>query len=156
MKWILLDFKSAKEEWFDCSVQLYTKKIKPFVHFEVQHLKTMKADRDESALKKNYEEKVLLEKISTDDFVILLDEKGTKTNSLVFAETISKAQQSGKKRGVLIIGGAYGVSDKIKDRSNLKICLSDLTLNHLVAELVLLEQFYRAQTILHRIPYHNL
>ncbi len=155
MKWVLYDFKTAKEPWFDAAEQVYLKKIKPYGALEVLHLKTLKVDRDEFELKKNFEAKILSEKLSADDFIILLDEKGKKVDSLEFAKLISAATQSGKKRGVFIIGGAYGVSEDIKKRSHKMLSLSDLTMNHLVAEIMLLEQFYRALTIIHRIPYHN-
>lgn len=155
MKWALYDFKTAKEPWFDEAEVLYTKKIKPFAAFDVFHLKTMKADRDESDLKKKFEEKALLEKLGRDDFVVLLDEKGKKMDSIAFADLVRTIQESGKKRGVFLIGGAFGVTETVKDRADRKISLGDMVMNHLVAELVLLEQFYRAQTILNRIPYHN-
>lgn len=156
LKWVLYDFKTAKEPWFDEAAAVYAKKIKPYATFETQHLKTLKADRDEAALKKNFEARVLLEKLTGDDYVILLDEKGKKMDSLAFAELVRTVNESGKKRGVFVIGGAFGVGDEIKARSQKTVCLSDLVMNHLVAEVVLLEQFYRAQTILHRVPYHNL
>lgn len=156
LKWALYDFKTSKEPWFEEAEALYTKKIKPFAPFEVIHLKTLKSDRDEAEQKKKFEEKVLLEKITQDDFVILLDEKGKKLDSLAFAQLIQKTSESGKKRGVFIIGGAFGVTDTIKKRAHQTLCLSDMVMNHLVAETVLLEQFYRAQTILNRIPYHNI
>lgn len=155
MKWTLYDFKTAKEPWYDEAEKLYLKKIKPYATFEVVHLKTLKSDRDEAEQKKNFEAKVLLEKLTSDDYVILLDEKGKKLNSIEFSSLINSVRESGKKRGVLIIGGAFGVSDEIKKRAQKMISLSDLTMNHLVAEVMILEQFYRAQTILNRIPYHN-
>ena len=61
--------------------------------------------------------------------------------SLEFAKVISTTAESGKKRGVFIIGGAFGVSAQVKELAQKTICLSDLTMTHLVAELVLLEQF---------------
>jgi 23S rRNA (pseudouridine1915-N3)-methyltransferase len=54
-----------------------------------------------------------------------------------------------------LIGGAFGVSDEVRQKSHRVISLSELTMNHLVAESVLLEQIYRSYTILNRIPYHN-
>ncbi len=155
MKWVLFDFKTAKEPWFDELSERYKNKIKPYVSFDVQHLKTVKLDRDDAEIKKKFEEKILLTKITTDDFIILLDEKGKKINSIQFSAAVDKISHSGKKRGVFIIGGSYGVSETMHKRSDLIICLSDLTMNHLIAESMLLEQFYRAQTILNRIPYHN-
>ena len=155
MKWTLYDFKTAKDIWFEEAKQVYQKKIKPYSDFEIIHLKTIKSDRNESEIKKRFESQTLLEKLNQDDFIILFDEKGKKADSMEFAKLINSVQESGKKRGVFIIGGAYGVGDDIKKRSQKMVCLSDMTMNHLVAEIMLLEQFYRALTIINRIPYHN-
>ena len=155
MKWALYDFKTAREPWFEDAEQIYLKKIKPYAALEIVHLKTLKADREEFELKKIFESKALIEKLTPDDFIILFDEKGKKHNSMDFSKLITSTQESGKKRGVFIIGGAFGVSEAIKSRSQKIICLSDMTMNHLVAEVMLLEQFYRALTIINRIPYHN-
>lgn len=155
MKWSLFDFKTAREPWFDEGEKVYLKKIKPYATFEITHLKTLKADRADAALKINFESKLLLEKLTTDDYIILLDENGKKYSSVEFSALINSAQESGKKRGVLIVGGAFGVSEEVKKKSNKMVCLSEMTMNHLVAEIMLLEQMYRALTIIHRIPYHN-
>ena len=72
------------------------------------------------------------------------------------SEQLEKATTSGKKRIVFIIGGAFGVSDEIKKQAHLKVGLSAMVMNHLVAETVALEQIYRSLTILNRIPYHNI
>ncbi len=155
IKWMLFDFKTAKEPWFDEAETLYLKKVKPYAAFEVQHLKTIKSDRDEAELKKKFEEKALLEKITSDDYVILLDEKGQNLNSLQFSQVIQQVAESGKKRGVFIVGGAFGVTETVRKSAQKMICLSPMTMNHLIAEAMLFEQFYRALTILNRIPYHN-
>ena len=155
MKWSLFDFKTAREPWFDEAEQVYLKKIKPYAALEVSHLKTLKADRNEAALKKIFESKLLLEKLTSDDYIILLDENGKKYGSIEFSALINSVHESGKKRGVFIIGGAFGVTEEIKKKSHKMVCLSEMTMNHLVAEIMLLEQFYRALTILNRIPYHN-
>lgn len=154
-KWVLFDFKTAKEPWFDEAEALYVKKIKSYASFEVVHLKTLKSDREEAELKKKFEEKILSEKLNNDDYVILLDEKGKNLSSIEFSKLIQQVSDSGKKRGAFVIGGAFGVTESIKAKAQKNICLSPMTMNHLVAEVMLLEQFYRAQTILNRIPYHN-
>ena len=155
IRWTLYDFKTAKEPWFDEAEALYVKKVKPYAPFEVIHLKTLKSDRDEAELKRKFEEKTLSGKLTSDDYVVLLDEKGHNLDSLQFAKLIQQVNESGKKRGVFIVGGAFGVTDVIKKRAQKTICLSPMTMNHLIAEAVLLEQFYRALTIINRIPYHN-
>ncbi|MBC7465475.1 MAG: 23S rRNA (pseudouridine(1915)-N(3))-methyltransferase RlmH [Bdellovibrio sp.] len=156
MKWTLYDFKSATEPWFDQAEQTYFKKINHYAKFEITHLKTNKSDRNQASLKIKFEEDGLLQKITNDDFVILFDEKGQKHDSISFSKLITKAQDSGKKRGVFIIGGAFGVSDVIKKSASVTVTLSDMVMNHLVAETVVLEQVYRAFTIINRIPYHNI
>jgi 23S rRNA (pseudouridine1915-N3)-methyltransferase len=156
MKAVLFDFKTAKEEWFDSAVATYTKKISPFMGFEVVHLKSSKSDRDDALAKKKQESEDLLKKITNDDFVILFDEHGKDLDSLQFAKQIEAAQMSAKKRLVFIIGGAFGVSDEVKSRAQVKVSLSKMVMNHLVAETVALEQIYRAFTIIKRIPYHNI
>lgn len=156
MKAVLYDFKTAKEEWFDLVVNAYTKKINPFMPFEVISLKSAKTERDDAQSKKVQESKDILKKMTNDDYVVLFDEKGKGLNSLQFSKQIEAAQMSGKKRLVFIVGGAYGVSDEIKSRAQIKVSLSNLVMNHLVAETVALEQIYRAFTIIKRIPYHNV
>ncbi len=156
MKHVVLDFKTSKQEWFDEFETIYAEKINHFCDFEVIHLKTVSVDREQADEKIQFEEKALLKKITSDDFVILCDERGKKFDSLQFSEQHRKAQESGKKRIVFIIGGAYGVSGNIRAKAQLSISLSTMVMNHLVAESVLLEQIYRSFTIQNRIPYHNI
>lgn len=156
MKHVVLDFKTSKQEWFEEFEATYSEKINHFCDFEVVHLKTISVDRDQSDEKIQFEEKALLKKITNDDFVILCDERGKKLDSLQFADQHRKAQQSGKKRIVFIIGGAFGVTEGIRAKAQLSISLSTMVMNHLVAESVLLEQIYRSFTIQNRIPYHNI
>lgn len=156
MKAVLFDFKTAKEEWFESASAVYLKKIKPFLDFEIVHLKTLKEAREDLEKKKAFEEKELFSKLSKDDFIILFDEKGKDLDSIVFSKELTKAMSSGKKRLVFVIGGAFGVTDAVKDKAHLKISLSKMVMNHLVAETVVLEQIYRAMTIQNRIPYHNI
>lgn len=68
---------------------------------------------------------------------------------------IEQIQNSGKKRSVFVIGGAFGVDETVKARAQKTICLSSMVLNHLVAKVVVLEQIYRSFTILGHLPYHN-
>lgn len=156
MKSVLFDFKTSKEPWFETVSQLYLKKINGFWNFEITTLKTLKQGRDDAASKKSFEEAELFKKISNDDFIILFDETGRSLSSIQFSEQLEKATISGKKRIVFIIGGAFGVGDEIKNKAHLKVGLSAMVMNHLVAETVALEQIYRSLTILNRIPYHNI
>ena len=66
-----------------------------------------------------------------------------------------RALESSKQRVVFLIGGAFGIGDKVKARANLKINLSNLTMSHQMALAMCLEQIYRAFTIWKNHPYHN-
>lgn len=152
---VLYDFRTAKEEWFDLAVHQYVKKINYYSEFEVASLKTKSGQREDKIQKINFESEIFLKKINSDDYLILFDEKGKSFSSEAFSEQLVNLENQGRKRIVYLIGGAYGVGDEIKARANLKITLSPFVLNHLVAEIVVLEQIYRAYTIKNRIPYHN-
>ncbi len=155
MKIIFYTLATAKEDWSDQVTAIYQKKISHYMKFEIQNLKPKKSAREDADYKRNEESALLLEHLGSDDFVILFDEKGRVFNSLEFAKKMESAQNSSKKRIVFIIGGAFGVNDALKSRADLKISLSALTMNHLMAQAVALEQIYRSFTIQKNIPYHN-
>jgi 23S rRNA (pseudouridine1915-N3)-methyltransferase len=87
--------------------------------------------------------------------IVLLDEKGIEYRSMDFATFLQKQFNSGIKEIVFIIGGAYGVSESLSSFVNNKISLSQMTFTHQFIRLMLLEQLYRAMTILKNEPYHN-
>lgn len=155
-KIVFYHFATAKEAWADQAADLYQKKISYFFKFEIVALKPRKSAREDAEYKKNEEGKLLLENIQSDDFVVLFDEKGKSFNSIEFSKKIEAILGSAKKRLVFVIGGAYGVSEDIKNRADLKITLSPMTMNHLLAQTVALEQIYRGFTILKNLPYHNI
>lgn len=156
MKAILFDFKTAKEEWFELAVATYIKKISPLISIQIVSLKSPKSSRDDAEGKKKSESLELLNQLTNDDYVFLFDEKGKDYDSLEFSKQLEKAQMSGKKRLVFIVGGAFGVIDEIKMKAQVKVSLSKMVMNHLVAETVALEQIYRGFTIIKKIPYHNI
>lgn len=96
----------------------------------------------------------ILEKISPDDVVILLDERGKNISSPTLSKLIhTPLEQS--RRVVIIIGGAYGVDRTISNRANFVWSLSELVFPHQLVRLILVEQLYRAQEIAIGHPYHH-
>jgi 23S rRNA (pseudouridine1915-N3)-methyltransferase len=87
--------------------------------------------------------------------IVLLDEKGKEYRSIDFAAYLQKQFNSGNKEIVFIIGGAYGVSESITSLADHKISLSQMTFTHQFIRIILIEQLYRAMTILKNEPYHN-
>jgi len=101
------------------------------------------------------EGKRILEKVNQSPFVCLLDVKGRSPSSTQLAGEIEKWQNAGVKEVSFIIGGAEGVSSEVAQAASDRLSLSFLTLTHEMARVVLLEQLYRAYTIIKGFPYHN-
>ena len=96
----------------------------------------------------------LFARLGSDDFVILLDERGKNLSSPALSETIA-AQLDHSRQVMFIIGGAYGVDEKLTERANLIWSLSNLVFPHQLVRLILAEQLYRAQEIAAGRPYHH-
>lgn len=146
--------QSKKIKSFEALDLLYLDKIKPFCDIELIVVKSEDLDRKNKEIKKQKESLKILEKIKSDDLVILCDENGEEPKSEVFAVDLMKSLELHKKV-ILIIGGAFGVSDDLKQRAQKTIKLSQFVLNHHIAKIVLLEQIYRSFTLAKGIPYHN-
>lgn len=93
--------------------------------------------------------------ISSDDWVVMLDEDGIEIGSEQMAELVGDAGNTGASRLLFCIGGPYGHGQRIRKRANMSIRLSSMVLNHQIALLVLMEQLYRSWTILKGQNYHH-
>ena len=156
MKFVMLEPHPAKAEWADQALQEYLKKINPLMDFELQWIKTPKSAREQAHAKKESESQSLLSQIATTDYVVLFDERGKSLSSENFAKLTQEILNSGKKRALWILGGAYGVTAEVQAKAHAKVSLSPLVMNHLVARTVALEQIYRSFCILKNLPYHNI
>lgn len=97
----------------------------------------------------------ILEKVNHSSFVCLLDVKGRSISSPELAKEIEKWQNRGLKEITFIIGGAEGVSSEVVERADFSLSLSFLTFTHEAARVILLEQLYRAYTIIRGFPYQK-
>jgi 23S rRNA (pseudouridine1915-N3)-methyltransferase len=104
---------------------------------------------------KDKEGLVLLHACKKEDYVVLLDEKGSEMTSIGLAEILADKMSDSTKRVVFIIGGAFGVSDTVKERANYIWSLSKLTFPHMLVRLILIEQLYRASSIINNGKYHH-
>jgi 23S rRNA (pseudouridine1915-N3)-methyltransferase len=157
MKIVLLCPSQFKENWFVEAAQHYETKIKTVFSFEFAQLKSKTFPREKFRLKLESEEQKILQFLKPTDKLILLDEKGQRLSSQALAEKLAKFQNSlpNQTRIIFLVGGAYGVSETIKQKNFLSLRLSDFTLAHPIALLLIMEQLYRAGTLIKKIPYHN-
>lgn len=86
---------------------------------------------------------------------VALDERGVLLSSRAFAERLGRWREEGRRTVVFAIGGAEGLDPAVRERADLVLALGRLTLPHELARLVLVEQIYRAYSILVGHPYHR-
>lgn len=103
---------------------------------------------------KDKESQALMQKCPQ-GYLILCDLEGTQFTSEAFAQKLSHVFTYQESHLIFVIGGSHGVSQAFKDKAQLRWSFSPLTFPHQLARLVLLEQVYRALTILHHHPYHK-
>jgi 23S rRNA (pseudouridine1915-N3)-methyltransferase len=135
---------------------VYENRLIHYTNYErilIPDVKSPKNFSNEELKKKEGE--AILAKITNQEYVVLLDEKGKNFNSVSFANWINQKINENVSILTFIIGGAYGFSRELYERANQKISLSDMTFSHQLVRVVFLEQLYRAHTIIKGEPYHH-
>jgi 23S rRNA (pseudouridine1915-N3)-methyltransferase len=137
----------------------YVKRLTPYVKLDIIEvdeavLAKNASDADIEILKKVESEK-LLSMISPGHHVILLDLSGENVNSIDFSNYIFKQYVCGNSDITFVIGGSHGVTDLLRKRADFRLKISDMTLPHQLARLILMEQIYRAYKIHYNEPYHK-
>ncbi|ETN95922.1 23S rRNA (pseudouridine(1915)-N(3))-methyltransferase RlmH [Zhouia amylolytica] len=134
----------------------YQKRLGFYVKFNLEIIPDIKNAKNLSeSQQKEKEGQMILKKIQSTDQLILLDEQGKNFSSEHFAEYVQKKMNSGIKQLVFVIGGPYGFSEEVYQKSQGKISLSKMTFSHQMVRLFFIEQIYRAFTILRNEPYHH-
>ena len=123
-------------------------------HFKIELLEIKSEKYFKSVDQKKLKEAQKILKFVGTDFSISLDENGSSCSSIDLSEKLSKWMQNFPKV-TFIIGGADGLDKKIIENSNWVWSLSKLTLPHNLVKIILVEQLYRASTILNNHPYHR-
>ena len=131
----------------------YLSKINHYHKLEIVEVKDESITSDENAVL-NREAERLLEKIASDEYVILVDLHGKSIDSVRFAEKMDSLFVHYSKI-TFVIGGSLGFGEGVKKRANEAIKLSDLTFLHQMTRLILLEQIYRGFKILNHETYHK-
>ncbi|MGB5821533.1 MAG: 23S rRNA (pseudouridine(1915)-N(3))-methyltransferase RlmH [Saonia sp.] len=134
----------------------YENRLKHYIKFQLEVIPNIKNAKNLSeAQQKEKESEAILKRSGPMDVLILLDEHGKQYSSLGFSQYIQKKMNTGIKQLVLVIGGPYGFSDTLYKKAQGKISLSQMTFSHQMVRLFIVEQIYRAFTILKNEPYHH-
>ena len=137
-------------------IETYRKRLSFYINFEFDIIPDLKKVKNLSEnQQKQKEGALILEKIASTDFLVLLDENGKQMDSIVFSEYLQKHLNSGIKQLVFVIGGPYGFSEDVYAKAQGKLSLSKMTFSHQMVRLFFIEQLYRGFTILKNEPYHH-
>jgi 23S rRNA (pseudouridine1915-N3)-methyltransferase len=146
MKFRFLWIGKTKDKNWRALQEEYYGRLSHFVRCDITELKEGT---------KELESKRILENVNQSSFVCLLDVKGRTLTSPDLAKEIEKWQNRGLKEVTFIIGGAEGVASEVVETADFSLSLSFLTFTHDMARVVLLEQLYRAFTIIKGFPYQK-
>lgn len=138
------------------AIERYLKRLSHYAPLDIEELKSPKhfSKLDKEELKRE-EGKLVLGRLTSQDMVILLDERGMSLGSVAFSGQLQQWINAGGRRMVFIIGGAFGFSDEMYNRADHRLALSPMTLTHQMVRLFFVEQLYRAFTILRNEKYHH-
>ena len=142
-----------KEDFYTDAIKEYSKRILGYSKFSICEVKEVNTKN----IEKNIidEGKNILEKIIEDEFVITLEIKGKMIDSVELADLIRTKQTYGKSKITFVIGGSNGLSMDVVNRSDYHLSFSKFTFPHQLMRVVLIEQIYRALTIINNKEYHK-
>lgn len=142
-----------KDKNLSAMIDSYLDKIKHYHNINIIEVKDEPITTNEKDVLEKEADR-LLDKISNDEYVILLDLHGKAIDSISLANKLDKLFISNSKI-TFVIGGSLGLSDRLRNRANEAIKLSDLTFLHQMSRLILIEQIYRSFKILNNETYHK-
>lgn len=144
------------EAFIEAGVAHYLKKTKPYIAVSLHILTPPKGLAGAAAERiRLEEEKLILAKLLPAHHLIVLDERGQLLDSPEWAQAFQGMMNKGTKTAVLLIGGAFGVTDAVRARAAAVWSLSRLVFPHQLVRLIVAEQLYRAYSILANSPYHH-
>ena len=139
--------------WFEPAVQGYAERVRRQADLELVELPAAKGALPPADASRR-EGEALLAKLKPESWLVALDERGTSLDSMELARMVATARDAGREL-VFCIGGDEGLDASVRDRAWKVLSLSRMTLPHRLARVVLMEQLYRALSILRGEPYHK-
>ena len=152
----LLVVGKIKEKYFSDGVMEYAKRLSKFCEFKITEISEENFNKVDDGLIDTIKEKEgdkILPKMA--GYSIAMAIEGKKVSSISFAQKIKNLTDSGNGVLTFIIGGSYGLSDRVKNKANELISFSDATFPHTLFRVMLVEQIYRAFCINANSPYHK-
>ena len=145
----------TREHFIRTGIEKYLRYLKPYAPVAVREVREERVDdlRDAPRIRLREAERIG-KALPPGAIVVALDERGREFTSHEFASFLNASLEQGAKEMVFVIGGSMGLDESVTHQAHMVIALSRWTLTHEMARLVLMEQLYRAFTILRGKKYH--
>lgn len=144
------------DSYIEEGIKYYFQKTRPYNNIELVIIQpSKKAATTDIERTKLQEEELILKKLQSHHYLILMDERGKQLNSVQWSQQFQQLMNMGTKTLVLLIGGAFGVSENVRRQAKQVWSLSPLVFPHQLVRLILAEQVYRSFSILNNSPYHH-
>ena len=158
MKFYVVCIGKLKDAYLRDGVAEFVKRMRPYGGITITELNESKiGDKPSDADRKQVvdeEGERLLKVVPKNAYTVLLDVYGKTMSSEDLAKTVAKLEVDGVSDMAFIIGGAFGVSEVLRQSVNYKLSFSPMTFTHQMVRLLLVEQIYRASKINRNEPYH--
>ena len=148
-----------KEKFYLGAAEEYAKRLQAFCRFTLLELAEYRLPEDPSPAQiadgLAREAKAIREKLPKGAWLCVLTPEGKKLSSEAFAQTLARVKGEGKSHLCFLLGSSFGLDPEIKAQADLRLSFSDMTFPHHLARVMLLEQLYRAESILNNTRYHK-
>ena len=156
MKIAFLQTGKTSDKYLADGISIFEERLRKYTAFEILTVPDVRSTRNMPLREQKMREgEQILRFIKTDDYTVILDEKGKEFSTIEFSSWLEKIFMLQKKRIVFVAGGAWGFSEEVYKKADMCLSLSRLTFSHQMVRLLFLEQLYRAFTVIKGEPYHH-
>ena len=148
-----------REKYYSDAFMEYAKRLSAYCSFdwiELQEFRLPDHPGDKeifNALEK--EADVIIKELPQRAYVVAFCIEGTKMTSVQFADLLRECQNSGRSKLCFLIGGSYGLAERVKKQADIRLSVSDMTFPHHLARVMVAEQIYRGFKINEGSAYHK-
>ncbi|MDQ2680126.1 MAG: 23S rRNA (pseudouridine(1915)-N(3))-methyltransferase RlmH [Candidatus Eremiobacteraeota bacterium] len=149
----LIGVGKIRESYVREACEDFRKRMQPYYSLEEIEVKAADGGSPQQAMRT--EAQRILKLLAPDDRVWLLDRAGLQRSSIALSRQLDEVARSGASRLTILVAGTYGADPSLVARASFLWSLSELTLLHEWARMLVLEQLYRAAKIARNEPYHH-
>ena len=148
MKVSILNVGKVRQDFIIQGEREYLKRLSSSLKVDLLELGVDSPDSLGAEQAREREASEITRKLAGYDYIVALDERGKLVTSKEFSTLIQGRMNAGTKHVCFLIGGAFGLSEKVRQSAHYILSLSSLTFPHQLTRLILIEQIYRAQTLM--------